>query len=189
MKLQKPAVIILGTLASLTIALLVGQSFEPKIAISPQPQIKEAKSPQALPSSREPSVGRASVIDGDTIEIKGQRIRLNAMDAPESSQTCEVDNKPYRCGQKAALALSDLLGARDVRCERTGSDRYRRTLARCFLGDLDVGRWMVENGWAIAYRKYSREYVSVEERAQQKKLGIWAGTFMNPDEWRAHRKE
>ena len=85
--------------------------------------------------------------------------------------------------------MSDLLGAHNVRCNRSGTDRYRRVIARCFISDVDIGRWMVESGWAIAYRKYSREYVSAEEHAQREKLGIWAGRFINPDEWRARRKE
>src|SRR5689334_1300076 len=81
---------------------------------------------------------RAFVIEGDTIEIPGTRIRLFGIDAPESGQTCETGRQTYRCGQRAALALDGLLEGRTVRCKPTGSDRYHRILARCRAGDTDV---------------------------------------------------
>lgn len=132
----------------------------------------------------EPVVGRASVIDGDTIEIQGTRIRLTGIDAPESSQTCEKDGKEYRCGQQAALALSDKLGTSTVKCLSSGTDRYGRTLGQCFVGDDDVNRWMVRQGHAIAYRQYSTLYVVEEDAAKAAKRGIWAGTFQPPAEYR-----
>ena len=68
--------------------------------------------------------GRASVIDGDTIEIRGERIRLHGIDTPESSQLCDLDGQPYRCGQQAALALADKIGEKTVRCAEKDVDRY-----------------------------------------------------------------
>ena len=130
--------------------------------------------------------GVASVIDGDTIEIHGTRIRLAGIDAPESKQECQhADGTGWRCGQKAALALSDHIGRSVVNCVPSTKDRYGRTIATCFLGAEDVNRWMVTQGWAVAYRQYSRAYVEDEHRAHAARMGIWAGNFMTPSEWRA----
>lgn len=91
---------------------------------------------------------------------------------------------PWRCGQRAALALDDMLGARTVRCDRRGEDRYGRVLASCRVGDTDVNAWLVEQGWAVAYRRYSVEYVPQEDRARAAGRGIWAGPFDEPEAWR-----
>jgi endonuclease YncB( thermonuclease family) len=137
-------------------------------------------------------IGRAYVVDGDTIDINGIRIRLNGIDAPERKQTCVVnyfdryDSKasPAECGQLAKIALHDFLGTRVVSCEETGTDHYRRLLATCRVDGTDLGEWMVSQGWAIAYRKYSVAYVQAEEKAHAEKRGIWAGTFLSPEQWR-----
>jgi len=129
--------------------------------------------------------GIASVIDGDTIEIHGTRIRLFGIDAPESRQSCSKADMLWRCGQRAALALSDFVGRTPLVCDAFGHDRYRRVIARCFRNGLDINRWMVANGWAVAYRRYSRDYVADEDGARADRLGIWSGTFMMPWDWRA----
>jgi endonuclease YncB( thermonuclease family) len=131
-------------------------------------------------------MGTATVIDGDTIEIHGQRIRLHGIDAPESDQRCtRPDGTSWRCGQQAALALADHIGTATVRCKPHGHDRYRRVVAVCFKGAEDLDRWMVANGLAVAYREYSLDYVADEERAKRVKLGIWSGSFDMPWDWRA----
>src|SRR5437763_4833250 len=88
-------------------------------------------------------VGQASIIDGDTIEIHGQRIRLFGIDAPESSQLCQASGQNYRCGQQASFALADFIASHIVSCEPTGTDRYRRIIARCTSNGIDLNRWMV----------------------------------------------
>jgi endonuclease YncB( thermonuclease family) len=133
-------------------------------------------------------VGRASVVDGDTLEIHGIRIRMQGIDAPESSQTCEKYGKPYRCGQQAANFLDDLIASRPVRCKEETKDKYGRSVARCFIGNTDLNGEMVENGWAMAYRQYSTLYVANEERAKAGKNGIWNGTFQVPSEFRKAKK-
>ncbi|WP_222934249.1 thermonuclease family protein [Caulobacter sp. 17J80-11] len=143
----------------------------------------------AVPLPSEPLIGRASVIDGDTLEIAGKRVRLHGVDTPESAQTClNADGAAWRCGQRAALALSDRLGQRTVTCRPRDVDRYGRIVAACSVGGRDVGRWLVSQGWAVAYRQYSKDYVSAEDAARVARRGIWAGTFTPPDEWRRERR-
>jgi endonuclease YncB( thermonuclease family) len=131
-------------------------------------------------------VGVSSVIDGDTIEIHGERIRFLDMDAPESRQTCEdAGGINYRCGQKAALALSDWLGSSTVTCNWSKRDRYGRVLARCLSQGNDVGLWMVERGWAVPYRNCKCEtYRDAAAKAKEHKLGVWSGAFIEPWVWR-----
>ena len=134
-----------------------------------------------------PSViaGRASVIDGDTIEVHGQRVRLHGIDAPESGQTCDdADGQPYRCGQRAASALDDLIAGRPVSCEQRDVDRYGRIVAVCAAAGVDVAEAMVREGWALAYRQYSTDYVDEEAQAEAEGAGMWAGTFVAPWDFR-----
>jgi len=131
-------------------------------------------------------VGRASVIDGDTIEIHGERIRLEGIDAFESAQTCLRGSVEWRCGQQAALALDDLLDQHMVRCEGEKHDRYRRLLATCFVGTENINAWMVVHGWALAYTKYSSAYIEEEETAKGRGVGVWGSTFSAPWDYR-HR--
>ncbi len=86
--------------------------------------------------------GVASVIDGDTIEVHGQRIRLHGIDAPESRQLCLSDGKPWRCGKDAANALADKIARRPVTCEDLGRDRYKRIIGRCTVAGEDMGEWL-----------------------------------------------
>lgn len=124
--------------------------------------------------------GVASVHDGDTLEIHGTKIRLFGVDAPEAVQTCRKAGREYPCGREAALALSNLLGRQTVTCERRDTDRYGRTVAVCRVGQTDANAWMVAHGWALAYREYSTAYVPQENAARKAKLGIHAGTYVEP---------
>ena len=137
-----------------------------------------------------PSIlGTAYVIDGDTIEIRGERIRLDAIDAPESSQLClDAAGKRYRCGQKCAFMLADMIGRSVVSCQPKGRDRYKRIIAVCFMGETNINAWMVAQGWAVAFRKYGIDYISQEDEARLARRGIWAGSFEMPWDWRARNK-
>lgn len=133
-------------------------------------------------------VGVASVIDGDTIEIRGQRIRLHGIDAPESGQTCiRRSGQSWPCGQQAALALADKVGRATISCEGQGTDRYQRVIAVCSKGTEDLNRWMVAQGLAVAYRRFSHDYVDAEEGAHRAGRGMWSGTFEMPWDWRGGR--
>lgn len=132
--------------------------------------------------------GVATVIDGDTLEVRGERIRLHGIDAPESAQSCEAGGKAWRCGQQASLALADRIGRLPVRCETFQRDRYKRIIAICRQGETNLNRWMVRNGWALAYRRYSTDYVAAENEARQTELGIWQGRFVPPWDWRRGKR-
>jgi endonuclease YncB( thermonuclease family) len=137
------------------------------------------------PIPQAPIVGKARVIDGDTIDISGTRVRLEGIDAPESGQTCaDAKGQPWPCGRTAAHELKAYLGSRALTCRPAGFDRYRRVLAVCALADgSDVNAWMVRQGWALAYG-LSNTYGPEEAAAEMAKRGIWAGTFMRPSQWR-----
>ena len=107
-------------------------------------------------------VGKAKVLDGDTIEISGRRIRLFGIDAPDIGQTCTIKRKPFRCDQAATSALAEKIGPRIVECEPKDLD-----VSVCFVEGEDINAWMVAKGWALAYRQDSRDYVSQEERASR----------------------
>lgn len=128
--------------------------------------------------------GIPTVIDGDTIDIHGQRIRLHGIDAPESKQLCVSGGNKYRCGQKSAMALSDRIGRGSVTCKAKDTDRYGRVIAVCFKSQEDLNGWLVSEGLAVAYRRYSQDYVTHEARARSMPAGLWAGEFIMPWDWR-----
>jgi len=129
--------------------------------------------------------GRPTVIDGDATEIHGQRIRLFGIDAPEAGQPCEdADGHAYRCGQEAALALANHIAQRAVVCEPRDTDHSGSIVAVCRIGGEDLNAWLASQGWAIAYRRYSTDYIAEEEAARIAKRGIWSGQFVSPAIWR-----
>lgn len=146
----------------------------------------------AAPAYAGDIVGRASVVDGDTIDIHGERIRLDGIDAAESWQICrDASGVKYRCGQVAAKALDGFLSAsRPTRCSEMSRDRYRRAVARCWRADgLEVGAWLVRNGYALDWKRYSSGLYAGEQReARRERRGLWSGTFARPWTERARRK-
>jgi endonuclease YncB( thermonuclease family) len=126
--------------------------------------------------------GQASIIDGDTLEIHGTRIRLWGIDAPESSQLCRGDDSlPYRCGAKAANDLDAFIASRPVSCLPISLDRYGRTVATCAVGGADPGDWLVRNGLALDWPEYSkRKHDAAQRDAEQAGRGIWKGSYVEP---------
>jgi endonuclease YncB( thermonuclease family) len=129
--------------------------------------------------------GKPKIIDGDTIDISDHRVRLHGIDAPEIRQECQKpDGADYPCGVMAKDALAELIEEHWVKCVGNGNDRYRRVLATCFAGPVNLNLEMVRGGWALAYRQYSKRYISVEFEAKTSQVGLWQGSFVNPWEWR-----
>lgn len=132
--------------------------------------------------------GRATVIDGDTLEIDGKRIRLEGIDAPETGQSCGRKwFGTWSCGAAASEALGDLVAGRRVGCERRGTDRYGRMIAVCMVDGRDINEAMVRSGYAWAFIKYSKSYVGAEAEAREARAGIWQGEAEPPWAFREKR--
>lgn len=132
--------------------------------------------------------GQATVVDGDTLIVTGQRIRLWGIDAPESAQQCDRETKPYPCGSEATKHLAALIQAGSVSCTVKTYDRYKRAVALCTSGSKDLSAEMVCAGWALAFVRYSADYVGQEQDAKANKRGMWSGSFAPPWDWRATKR-
>lgn len=131
--------------------------------------------------------GPARVVDGDTLYIGEHKFRLEGMDAPETDQICLTEkSEQWECGVVARDELADHIGRHEISCTGTATDRYGRTLAICHLGAEDLNAWMVRQGFALAYVRYSKRYSPLEANAREAKRGLWAGAFIAPWDWR-HR--
>ena len=125
------------------------------------------------------------IVDADTLEVAGQKVRLQGIDAPESAQTCrQATGQRYQCGDQATQALRTRIGTDAVTCTIAGRDRYLRALGMCYAADgTDLNGWLVRQGHALAYRKYSTKYVPEEDQARAAQAGLWAGAFIKPWDW------
>lgn len=132
--------------------------------------------------------GFARAKDGDSLVVGQREVRLFGIDAPEFDQTCKRAGTHWACGAQAASKLSSLATGKEVRCSSLGADQHGRTLARCSVGQLDLNRTMVALGYAIAFTRYSTDYVSAQESAKLAKRGIWSGTFEAPSDFRSSEK-
>ena len=130
------------------------------------------------------SLGIPKSLPDDILKVR----RLHGIDAPESRQLRRLDGKPWQCGKDAANALADKIVRRPVTCEDLGRDRYKRIIARCTVAGEDIGSWMVSEGLALAYRRYSLDYVDEEAGARATRRGVWAGEFVKPWEWRRGKR-
>ena len=128
---------------------------------------------------------KVKVIDGDSIVVNGVEMRLEGIDAPEYHQVCyDADKKGYRCGIKARDYLLRLTAGKKVNCKKLSVDRYKRQVSVCYAGGRDLNREMVSAGWAVAYDRYSDDYVGAEKEAKKQRRGIWQGKFMKPELYR-----
>ena len=142
--------------------------------------------------------GTAIISDGDTIKINNEKIRLAGIDAPEIKQKCYsyLLEREFPCGMFSKDMLMTITSTSKVTCFYTEKDRYKRILGTCYMGDLNsvavikkvkeanINRLMVRLGQAVAYRKYSNEYITDEEYAKKNLNGIWKGKFEMPWDWR-----
>lgn len=136
------------------------------------------------------SVAVSRVSDGDSIRSGALRIRLFGIDAPEMKQQCmTADGAPWACGAAARDALARLVeGEERLRCHLRDVDRYGRLIMQCFAGDTDLAGALVRRGLALAWRRYSDAYTSIEDQARGQRRGLWAGSFAYPWEWRRQQK-
>ena len=137
--------------------------------------------------------GFAKVVDGDTIKINSKKIRLYGIDAPEKKQKCKKTyltisfmsfTKDYMCGEVSTQKLIKKINNQKLNCNIIDVDRYKRLIGECFKRNINLNSWMVSNGYAVAYRKYSKKYVTDEINAKNNKLGIWQGKFEMPWDYR-----
>ena len=140
--------------------------------------------------------GNAQIIDGDTIKINSKKIRLYGIDAPEFKQMCQKPyltiifftfTKDYPCGKISTQKLQKKINNKVITCKILDIDRYKRLIGDCYKRNLNLNSWLVSNGYAVAYRKYSKKYISNEINAKNEKKGIWQGKFEMP--WEFRRKK
>jgi endonuclease YncB( thermonuclease family) len=135
---------------------------------------------------RDPISGVPRVVDGDTVWIGASKIRLEGIDAPETDQIClDPAGKAWNCGISSRDELTKRTSGQVWTCHVSGKDRYQRDLARCDVNGEDIQRWMVRNGWALSFVRYSHAYDADEADAKAAKAGLWAGAFIAPWDWRA----
>ena len=126
------------------------------------------------------------IVDGDTIHINNIKYRFHGIDAPEMKQTCKQNNQQIKCGVLARNALVKKIGNQNVRCKKITIDRYKRIIAECFVNDESLSKHLVRNGYAFAYRRYSKQFIEDENFAKEQKLGLWQMQFEYP--WNYRRK-
>ena len=139
-------------------------------------------------------VGKATVIDGDTITINKYKIRFSGIDAPEKNyrgqtQFCKGPKGVWACGKKASSALRQLINGQEVQCTDEGKDRYGRTLSICYANGMDLQAEMVRSGMAVAYLRYSNRYENEMLEAMTAQVGIWGGPFVEPEQWRIQNRK
>ena len=150
---------------------------------------KDISKPSAISKKNKINTYSIRIVDADTIVLNSEKIRLHGIDAPESNQKC-INNKgeKYLCGMRATKELRDIIGKNDVSCSRKDKDRYGRSVSVCYVNGQDINGLLVERGWALAYRKYSKDYVNEENQAKNNNLGLWSGEFVLPWNWRRKNK-
>ena len=139
-------------------------------------------------------VGKATVIDGDTITIKNAKIRFSGIDAPEKNyrgqtQFCRGPKGVWACGKKASSKLKKLINGQEVQCTNEGKDKYGRTLSICYANGVDLQAEMVRSGMAVAYLRYSNRYENEMVEAMTAQVGIWGGPFVEPEQWRIQNRK
>ena len=147
-------------------------------------------------SKAEEIYGIPKIIDGDTVHIKSKKIRLEGIDAPEIKQQCRKVflkistvigysfSKDYSCGVTSKMKLIGKIDKSKIKCISSSKDKYKRYLATCYKDKINLNKWMVRYGFAVAYKRYSKDYERDEDYAKENKLGIWQGSFIRPEKWR-----
>ena len=124
------------------------------------------------------------ITDGDTIRINGEKIRFSGIDTPELRQMCLKHRIKTPCGLTAKKILIDKIAENKIVCIREGKDQYKRTLAECFVNNESLSSYLVKSGYAFAYRRYSKKFITDEDFARTNKIGMWSMEFDYPWDWR-----
>ena len=125
-----------------------------------------------------------TVIDGDTIRLGDVKIRFSGIDAPEINQTCIASEGKVACGKISRDLLIEKVTNNKISCTDEGKDFYGRVLGECFVNGESLSSYLVREGFAFAYRKYSNKYIEDEEYAKLNKFGIWSMEFQYPWDYR-----
>ena len=128
------------------------------------------------------------VVDGDTIHLDGIKIRFSGIDTPELNQNCIKDSIEIACGIEARKILINKIGNQKISCVSEGKDQFQRTLAECFVNNVSLSSYLVRTGYAFAYRKYSKKFISDEEFAKSNQIGMWNMQFEFPWNYRRSKK-
>lgn len=132
--------------------------------------------------------GRPVILDGDTLRIGAEKIRFHGIDAPELDQACRNGTSEIACGLEARHILARIIDGRSISCEARTIDIYGRIIGKCYADGVDLQYNMVRAGWAVAYRRYSEDYVQAEEFARYEKRGIWQWSFLFPCQHRQMKR-
>ena len=130
--------------------------------------------------------GIPRIVDGDTVHIDKYKIRLEGIDAPEIRQKCKIEylklsfisfNKSYLCGIKSKKKLEKKINYKSISCKVKSKDRYGRYLGTCFKKKINLNKWLVRSGYAVAYLRYSKAYLKDENYAKKKRFGTLERCF------------
>jgi endonuclease YncB( thermonuclease family) len=134
--------------------------------------------------------GIAKIREGDTVQIGSSRIRLGGIDAPSVDQLClNNTGERWTCGVAARDELIKHADNKSWTCHVSQTDRRGRQIARCEVDGEDIQKWMVRNGWALSYLRFSHDYDEDEKAAREAKVGMWQGAFIAPWDWRVRNKK
>jgi endonuclease YncB( thermonuclease family) len=133
--------------------------------------------------------GSARAVDGDTLVVEGQTVRLQGVDAPEKKQACtDARGTQIPCGQEVWQRLAQKLDGKRVACSVDERDRYGRAVGFCSVDGRLINAWLVRKGWAMAYAEYDVRLMPLEWLARLEQQGLWQGSFDAPWVWRKIRR-
>jgi endonuclease YncB( thermonuclease family) len=180
-------------ISSLTAVILLIITFISWIfdVINPNPtQQKINKEPAEFTSGKIIS-GIAFPVDGDSIKINQESVRLVGIDAPEYKQKCLDKNyQEYNCGEISSKFLNNLIRGKNIICHYEEKDMYNRYLGICYLDKININQEILRSGMAIIYNPATADdkLKQLELEARTNKIGIWQGSFLEPKEYRRKNK-